>query len=297
MNKTRVMLTGVSGQVGQSILRNCNSNYQIIPLSRNELDLLDQEQIKRVINDLKPDIIINPAAYTNVEMAEDNRDEAYLINVVAPKIMAKEANRLSIPLVHFSTDYVFDGTKNGPYNECDLPNPLNVYGNTKLEGEIAIQKNTKLFYIFRTSWVFNSLGKNFFTTMLNLLQKKRELNVINNQFGSPTSSDLIAQKLFLFLKIALVKEKSKDLYGIYHLTSSGMTSWYDYAKKIRKLLDQENPANIYSVNSKSYRTKAKRPEMSLLDNTKLNDIIGKTDDFWEVVLQKEYKKFLIHYDN
>lgn len=297
MNKTRVMLTGVSGQVGQSILRNCNSNYQIIPLSRNELDLSDQEQIKRVINDLKPDIIINPAAYTNVEMAEDNRDEAYLINVVAPKIMAKEANRLSIPLVHFSTDYVFDGTKNGPYNECDLPNPLNVYGNTKLEGEIAIQKNTKLFYIFRTSWVFNSLGKNFFTTMLNLLQKKRELNVINNQFGSPTSSDLIAQKLFLFLKIALVKEKSKDLYGIYHLTSSGMTSWYDYAKKIRKLLDQENPANIYSVNSKSYITKAKRPEMSLLDNTKLNDIIGKTDDFWEVVLQKEYKKFLIHYDN
>ena len=294
MNKIRVMLTGLSGQVGQSILRNCSNNYHIIALSRNELDLSDQQQIIRVISELKPDIIINPAAYTNVEMAEDNKDEAYLVNVMAPKIMAKEANKLCIPLVHFSTDYVFDGTKNEPYNESDKPNPINVYGNTKLEGEIAIQKNTKLFYIFRTSWLFSSLGKNFFTTMLKLLQKKRELNVINNQFGSPTSSDLIAQKLFLFLDVALLKEKSKDLYGIYNLTSSGMTSWYDYARKINKLLGKENSADIYSVNSKSYVTKAKRPEMSVLDNTKLNDIIGEMDDFWEVVLQKEHKKIILN---
>lgn len=292
MHKVKIMLTGVSGQVGQSIINSCDPNYYIIPLTRNDLDLTNENQIVRVIRDIRPDIIINPAAYTDVEMAEEQSDEAYLVNSMAPGVMAREANKLGIPLVHFSTDYVFDGTKLEPYKEIDLPNPINVYGKTKLHGEIAIQRFTNLYYIFRTSWVFSSSGKNFFTTMLKLFKKQKELHVINDQYGSPTSSDLIAYKLFLFLNKALLQNKSKNLYGIYNLTSSGATNWHNYAKQIYKIYDQKNTVDISPVSSKNYITKSQRPKMSILDNTKLGDIIGKTDDFWEVVMQKEYNKLI-----
>ena len=292
MHKVRIMLTGVSGQVGRSIINSCDSNYCIIPMTRNDLDLTNENQIVRVVKDVRPDIIINPAAYTDVEMAEEQSDEAYLVNSMAPGVMAREANKLGIPLIHFSTDYVFDGTKIEPYKEIDTPNPINVYGKTKLHGEIAIQKQTNLYYIFRTSWVFSSSGKNFFTTMLKLFKKQKELNVINDQYGAPTSSDLIAYKLFLFLNTVLLQKKSKNLYVIYNLTSSGATNWHNYAKQIYKIYDQKNTVDIFPVSSKNYITKSQRPEMSILDNTKLDDIIGKTDDFWEVVLQKEYNKLI-----
>lgn len=291
MNKIKVMLIGSSGQVGKSIIGNCDHNYDIIPLYREDLDLTDQDKISQAVSDLKPNIIINAAAYTDVEMAEEQKEIANLVNNVAPGIIAREANKLGIPMVHFSTDYVFDGTKKEPYKESDKPNPINIYGKTKLQGEIAIQKHTNFFYIFRTSWVYSCSGKNFFTTMLKLFKEQKVLKVIDNQFGSPTSSDLIANKLFLFLNHVLFEKKQRNLYGIYNLSSSGETNWFNFAKKIYENSNQKKIVDICSVNSKNYFTKAERPEMSILDNTKLNDIIGETDDFWESVLQNELSKF------
>jgi dTDP-4-dehydrorhamnose reductase len=190
---TRILLTGKNGQVGWELQRTLATLGEVVTLDRQDLDLADPDSIRRVVREHKPNLIVNAAAYTAVDKAEEESDLAMVINGTAPGILAEEAKRLSAAIIHYSTDYVFDGSKNTPYTEEDAPNPLNVYGRTKLAGERAIQAVGAPYLILRTSWVYGMRGKNFLLTILRLARERNEIKVVNDQIGAPTWSRIIAQ--------------------------------------------------------------------------------------------------------
>lgn len=274
LNNKKILITGVNGQVGHALSSQL-SDLNLVKISRNELDLSNVDAIRNLLRDVKPDIIINPAAFTAVDKAELEPDLAYAINATAPQVMAEEAAKLGSVLIHFSTDYVFDGNQDKPYQESDAVNPTNVYGKTKLAGEEAIRMAGIPFLILRTSWVYGPHGKNFLKTILRLANEKDQLGIVSDQIGAPTSSLSIAYALGQLLRQWNTAEASET--GIYHFTNAGSTSWHGFACEIINQYQAmhhqpELKAGIHDIKALStmeYPTLATRPANSCLDNAKL----------------------------
>ena len=269
----KILLTGKDGQVGFALHKKLVSVGEVIATNRNELNLENSDAIRAFIEKIKPDMIINAAAYTDVDKAETEIELARKVNTEAPKVLAQKASQLDIPMIHFSTDYVFDGLKNEPYVETDQANPQSVYGETKWKGEEAV-RNHKKHIILRASWVFSSYGQNFLKTILKLIQEKNSLNIVSDQRGTPTSVDALADVTYNIVKTILNNPNFKD-FGTYHVALEGETNWYQYAcfvtdEAIRLgLKTLMTSHDIKAILSDAYPTVAKRPMNSRLDTTKI----------------------------
>lgn len=280
----KILLTGKDGQVGFELNKSLISFGEIIAPRKRELDLLRPDDIEKFLDQVRPDIIINPAAYTAVDNAELEPETAYKINVIAPQILAKKAAQFDIPLIHFSTDYVFDGQKKNAYLETDLANPQSIYGKTKLEGELKVRKHFK-HIILRTSWVFGVHGNNFLKTIIRLSQEKKELQVIDDQWGSPTSAKTLSYAIQKFL--LNIPSMEPDIYGIYNITCSGETNWYLYTKKIISLLNLYgikltlDLKDIKPIKSFEYNQKVIRPLNCRLNTDKFKNIFMLELPNWE----------------
>lgn len=261
----KILISGQFGQVSRELQQRLGHLGELHVLGRDKLDLAQPESIREVVRTLRPTLIINAAAHTAVDLAETEEDLAFAINATAPRIFAEEAAALDIPLIHYSTDYVFDGRKETPYNEDDETNPLGVYGRSKLEGEKAIRFVGGKFLILRTSWVYSLHGRNFLLTMQRLLQEKPEMRVVADQIGAPTWAGTIAGTTQTLIEHWLNGQAGP--WGTYHLTGKGETSWFGFAQEIGKhLLAQDKPcAMLEAIPSSAYPTPAARPLNSRLD--------------------------------
>lgn len=280
VSRMKILLFGKEGQVGWELQRSLLTVGDIIASEQHELDFENPDDVRGWVRRHEPDIIVNAAAYTAVDQAESEPDKARRINADAVGVLAEEASRLNAWLVHYSTDYVFDGEKHGPYEEDDLPNPLSVYGRTKLEGEVRIRDRHAKHLIFRTSWVFAARGENFAKTMLRLAKERETLNVIADQYGAPTSAELLADVTALALHHALPKGSRTDVAGTYHLVARGETTWHDYAQYVitvareRGIVLKTTPEEIYPIKTEAYPLPAKRPRNSRLSVSKLTSVFG-----------------------
>ncbi|WP_321961241.1 dTDP-4-dehydrorhamnose reductase [Paraburkholderia sp. J7] len=290
-NKRVILLTGASGQVGFELARSLQGLGAVVAVDRARMDLSDLDQVRRVVREVRPQLIVNPAAYTAVDAAEGDVDTAMRVNAQAPGVLAEEAARIGAKLVHYSTDYVFDGTKGEPYAEDDAPNPLNVYGCSKLAGEAAIAAGAKGYLIFRTSWVYGLRGKNFLLTMLHLGAKRDELRVVDDQIGAPTWSATIAAMSSHVLAQAIgAGDQDWDAWwerhqGIYHLTAASETSWHGFAEAIFEMCGQERRPVVTRILGTEYATPAARPSSSRLSNDKLAYAFGLRAPHWRDALQ------------
>lgn len=269
----KIVLFGMNGQVGWELQRSLAPLGQVVCVGRKgscvTADFLKPESVLQVVRELKPDLIVNAAAYTAVDMAEDDIDNAMKANAITPGILAEEAKNLGALLVHYSTEYVFDGKAGHRWLETDPTSPLNIYGATKLEGERLIAESSCQHLIFRTSWVYASRGKNFLKTMVNLLQERDELSVVSDQIGAPTGAALLADITAHAICAAM---KNNSLGGLYHVAASGQTSWFDYACYIASQIKARNPnakiANVVPILSSAYPQRAQRPANSRLNTEK-----------------------------
>jgi len=292
----KILLTGKDGQVGFALNQKLMSLGEIISTGRNELDLENTDAIKAFVNKNKPDIIINCAAYTKVDKAESEKFLAHQINVIAPKVLAEKASELNIPIIHFSTDYVFDGLKDKPYLETDETNPQSVYGQTKWGGEEAIRQYKK-HIILRTSWVFSYHGLNFLKTIIKCAQEKSFLNVVSDQKGRPTSSDLLANATYIIVKTILNDANFKD-FGTYHLASMGDTDWFHYACFIVDeaiglgLQTSMTSKDIKPISSNLYPTLARRPLNSRLNTDKITKTFMLELPHWKEEIKKILKEII-----
>ena len=259
----KILITGANGLLGHE-LSSLLKDHTLILLSHSQLDISDSESVNKQIDSSSPDIIINSAAYTQVDACETNYDLAFQSNAIGPKNLAIKCKQLGIPLIHISTDYVFEGNekKNSPLVEDDKLGPKTVYGKTKLEGEKMVQENCEKYFILRTAWLYGE-GKNFVKTMLSLSKKNNELKVVNDQIGSPTYAKDLAKA------IKEIIEKKSDKYGIYHVTNKGEVSWYEFAKKIFEIKNIEIKVN--PCTSEEFPRPAPRPHYSVLSNQKWID--------------------------
>ncbi len=268
----KILLFGKIGQVGWELNRTLQPLGEVIALDRRDVDFSKPENLRAIVGEIKPDVIVNAVAYTAVDKAEAEEALASRINGVAPGVLAEEALKSNALLVHYSTDYVFDGTKLTPYLETDSPNPINAYGRTKLAGEIAVQSSGCDYLIFRTSWVYASRGHNFLLTILKLAKERDELNIVSDQIGAPTSARLIAETTVNCLQQAMKERLEGDFSsGLYHLAASGYTSWHGFAEKI---VNEENKVlnldfKVKAIKTIDYPTQAKRPMNSRLAVDKL----------------------------
>ncbi|UPT72030.1 MAG: dTDP-4-dehydrorhamnose reductase [Flavobacterium sp. JAD_PAG50586_2] len=273
------LVTGANGQLGQS-LRFIAPNYPEIHFvfcSSTDLDISNLENCKTVFSKIKPNYCINAAAYTAVDKAESESEKAHLINVIGARNIAEVCKEYSTILLHISTDFVFDGNTSKAYSENDIPNPKGVYGQTKLDGEKAIQSVFDDYYIIRTSWVYSQFGNNFMKTMLRLASERDSISVVNDQIGTPTNAVDLAAAL---LKIITSNSSS---FGIYHFSNEGQCSWYDFAKEIFEV----NNINIdlQDIPTSDFPTPAKRPRYSVLDKTKIKRVFGLEIKNWEESLK------------
>ena len=255
----KVLITGAKGMLGQDLCPTLQDNgYEVIETDVKTLDITDFDMVQKVLQQEKPDIVIHCAAYTNVDKAEEDYDTAHKINVVGTENVARAVSEIDASILYISTDYVFDGEKKDAYLPDDTPNPINKYGKTKLEGELAIKKHCKKYYIVRTSWLYGIHGKNFVETMLSLADKP-ELKVVDDQIGCPTWTMELAD--------AIVKILSENKFGIYHVCGSGNTSWYNFAKEIFKLAGKN--VNLKPCTTEEFPRPAKRPKNSIMENNKI----------------------------
>ena len=270
----RILILGSSGQLGRELQRSFAGAGDVLACDRSAVDLANPSQVRAAVRESNPDVILNAAAYTAVDRAESEPDVAMAVNAKAPAALAEEALRLGALLVHYSTDYVFDGTKAGAWEESDGTNPLNVYGATKLTGEQAIEHVGGRFLIFRTSWVYGPHGKNFLLTMLRLGRERDRLSIVADQVGAPTTSIELANATRAVVDTVVAgKCGSPETWaGVYHMTCGGATSWCGFAKAIfersRSLLDGRMP-EVHPIPSSAYPTPARRPANSVLSNEKL----------------------------
>jgi dTDP-4-dehydrorhamnose reductase len=270
----RILIVGAVGQVGRELQRSFAGAGDVLCYTRKEVNLAVEDQVRGMVRDTAPNFILNAAAYTAVDCAESEPELAMAINAQAPRILAEEAARRNILFVHYSTDYVFDGTKQGPWFESDKPNPLNVYGASKLAGEQAIQEVGSKYLIFRTSWVYGPHGKNFLLTMLRLGQERDQINIVDDQIGAPTSSIELANATRTIVDgVASGRYGEPAAWtGIYHMTCRESTSWCGFARAIfaatTRLRDGRQPA-VTPIATTSYPTPARRPLNSVLSNHKL----------------------------
>ena len=269
----RILVTGKDGQVGRELCARPQPGWEVVPLGRKECDLSDLGGLRDLVRRLEPEIIINAAAYTAVDQAERERDLCFAVNADAPRALAEEAARLGALLIHYSTDYVFNGEKAGPYRESDAPDPLNVYGASKAAGEKAITDAAGRHLILRTSWVYGAQGKNFLRTMLRLATERAELRVVDDQVGSPTSAGAIAAATWR-LAGAAAEHAGQETSGIYHMTASGSSSWCGFARAILEGSALRVKPRVIPIPTSEYPTPAKRPKNSLLANDKFEETFG-----------------------
>jgi dTDP-4-dehydrorhamnose reductase len=288
----RVLVTGISGQVGGALVPRLRS-HDVIALDRAALDLNEPEQIARTLDRLAPELIVNPAAYTAVDAAEDNRDQAMRINAEAPTAMARWAAARDVPLVHFSTDYVFDGSGDRPWRETDATNPLSVYGASKFAGEEGIRAAGGTFLIIRTSWVYSATGKNFLMTIARLARERKELRIVCDQIGAPTSAALIANAVTSFLEEGLqpFRNRCERAGGLAHLTAGGETSWHGFGAAIVDGIKARGAKlaveSVEAIRSKDYPTRAQRPLNSRLDLSRVSGLFAFTPPLWQDALKAE----------
>jgi dTDP-4-dehydrorhamnose reductase len=287
--RPRILILGSTGQVGTELQRSFADAGEIIGVGRDKVDLAQQEQVRAIVRSITPDVILNAAAYTAVDRAESESGLARTINAVAPGVLAEEALRLGSLLVHYSTDYVFDGFKAGSWMESDATNPINVYGATKLAGEQAIRQVGGKFLIFRTSWVYGPHGRNFLLTMLRLGRERDRLSIVDDQIGAPTTSSELADATRDIVMSVLHRNASSttEWAGVYHMTCGGSVSWCGFARAIFErsgvLLDGKSP-EVAPISSSDYPTQAQRPRNSVLSNERLSARFGVALASWELAL-------------
>jgi dTDP-4-dehydrorhamnose reductase len=288
-NLPRILIVGYAGQVGVELQRSFSGVAELICHDRDTVDLAVPDQVSAMVRRAAPDIVLNAAAYTAVDRAESEPEAAMAVNARASAILAEEALRAGAFLVHYSTDYVFDGSKTNPWVETDNPNPLNIYGASKLAGEEAIQQVGGKYLIFRTSWVYGPHGNNFLLTMLRLARERDQLNIVDDQFGAPTSSIALADATRAVIAGVLAGSygATDSWSGLYHMTCGGSVSWYGFARAIfdraNNLLDGKVP-EVRPISSAKFITPAKRPRNSVLSNEKLFTRFGIRLDSWETAL-------------
>jgi dTDP-4-dehydrorhamnose reductase len=284
-----ILVFGGAGQIGGALIRELSPTSNVIAPTRAEVDLTSADAIRGAVERFAPSVVINASGYTAVDAAESDEATCAAVNAVAPGILAEVCRRRGVCLVHFSTDYVFDGSKGAPYVESDVPRPLSVYGRTKLEGERAIEAIGGAYLIFRTSWVYAARGRNFALTMLRLAKERSELCVVDDQTGAPTSAGAIAVGVAKVLGAlnadGTLRDSMESAAGVYHLTASGATTWYGFARAI--LADTPEQQRLRPITTDEYPTAATRPRYSVLDNTKVREQFGvqlpSWDDQWQSV--------------
>ena len=291
----KVLITGSNGQLGRSLLKSKPKSIEVIATNSTNFNLLKINECKEFLIESKPDWIINAGAYTAVDLAESEPNKAMSINGVAPTELAKTIKKIGGKILQISTDFVFDGNSKSPYKPIDEPNPINIYGKTKLCGERGIQEvlnNTNQYLIIRTSWVMGPIGRNFAITMLNLHKSKDNISVVSDQIGCMTSTLSLSKICWLIIeKNNLQYEKES---GILHWSESGVSSWFDIATEIGdlalsiKLL--EKTAKVIPISSEDYITKAKRPKFSLLDSTSTKELLNIENKYWRYSLLEILKE-------
>lgn len=281
----RVLLTGANGQLGFELRRTLAPLGEVMACDRAALDLARADAVRNVVREARPNMIVNAAAYTAVDQAEFEPDLAMSINGIAPGILAEEAKRIGASIVHYSTDYVFDGEKKEPYVEDDVPKPLNVYGQTKLAGERAVMEAGAPCLVFRTSWLYAARGRNFMLTIRRLAAERDVLRVVNDQVGAPTWSRLVAEATAL--AIARCGPHLGSSAKLYHLACGGETSWHAFAAEIARNLPQhgtKGPATIEAIGSEDYAAPARRPRNSRLSCARLRQEFGIALPAWDEAL-------------
>jgi dTDP-4-dehydrorhamnose reductase len=294
LSDTRILLTGINGQVGGDLLPLLRPFGSVIGADLPDFDFLNPQAIRRFVTDCRPHWIVNPAAYTAVDKSESEPDLAYAINAEAPRVLGEVAADLGIPVIHFSTDYVYNGSGTKAWVETDQPGPLGVYGSSKLAGDLALAYSGAAHLIFRTSWVYGSRGKNFLLTILRLAQEKQELRIVDDQYGAPTWSRDLARLVAHVM--GEISQKSKETgasaaqllrvnQGVYHAVNSGETTWYGFAREFVKIAASMRPdvhfARLVPVSSSEYPTPARRPANSRLDCTRLRQTFNFTMPPWQ----------------
>ena len=299
----KVLITGSQGQLGKELLKNIPNDIEVIPTNRETFNLSDLKNCREFIFDNKPDWIINAAAYTAVDLAEDEEEIAIRINSEAPTEIAKALKKTGGRLLHISSDFVFDGKSRSPYKVDDEPNPINVYGKSKLLGENGIKnilQDNNQYIILRTSWVMGSEGNNFAKTMLKLLKIKDKISVVYDQIGCMTSSKYLSIICWLIIQKDITKNINNQ--KIFHWTEAGVSNWFDIANEIRELSFKlnllKNPAKVIPISSENFPTKAKRPNFSLLDSSTTKEVLNIENNNWrfsllEILQELKSKNFLM----
>ncbi|MFA0813014.1 dTDP-4-dehydrorhamnose reductase [Microbulbifer epialgicus] len=287
MANKKILITGKNGQLGRELQIRCPIGIEVVALNRNELDVSNSHAVQKVIREVRPDIIINTAAYTAVDRAEQEPEIAYTINSKGAENLARECKKLDIRFIHVSTDFVFDGKKSTPYTVNDQVVPLGVYGASKAEAEAVIQELLSDAIIVRTSWVYAAHGNNFVNTMLRLMSEREQLGVVADQVGTPTWTGTLAEILYRLAE-------KQDAVGIYHCTDLGVASWYDFAvaifeeAKLHGLLPQEKKLVINAIATSDYPTPAERPAYSVLDKSRLLSELGIELKNWRESLKQAF---------
>ena len=277
----KILVTGANGQLGSELrVLSVNSNHEFLFTDVAELDITNREAVDNYVSEHGAEIIVNCAAYTNVDKAEDDTEMADNINHLAVKNLAEVSAKYKLILIHISTDYVFDGSKNTPYLETDPTAPLGVYGRTKLAGEKAVTDSGCDYLIIRTSWLYSSFGNNFVKTIRRLTAEKDSLKVVFDQVGTPTYAADLASAILEIIETGKYKSNS----GIYHFSNEGVCSWYDFAIEIRNL--SGNLCDIQPCHSDEFPSKVKRPNFSVLDKTKIKETFGLKIPYWKVSLRE-----------
>jgi dTDP-4-dehydrorhamnose reductase len=304
--KPTILLTGKTGQLGAELNRLLPKLGEVISPDRNELDLREPDKIREVMRNVKPQLVVNAAAYTAVDAAETDEATAFTVNAEAPRLLALEAKKVGALLVHFSTDYVFDGSKKSPYLETDHPNPINAYGRTKLAGEEAIRNSGRAHLIFRTSWIYATHGKNFLRTILRLATEREELKIVDDQVGAPTCALDLAEATTRILAGIVAAPSSKlafqQVAGTYHITAAGQTTWYEFAKTILEkasAISREHgwltsathgrpliAKHIVPIPSEQFRSPTSRPQYSVLSNSRLSQTFDVALPDWATQLRR-----------
>jgi dTDP-4-dehydrorhamnose reductase len=289
----KVLLTGSKGQLGQEVEKlGMNAGLDIIPMDLPEIDITDSEMLTQIFSDLKPSIVINAAAYTAVDLAETQKDICYAVNSAGPANLTQLCDKYNARLIHISTDYVFDGKGNTPYQEDDPVSPVNVYGHSKAEGESAVIAGSGKHLVLRTSWLYGRYGKNFVKTMLRMGQEKKVIKVVNDQYGCPTCAYDLAKVIII---IAQQLESKSDKWGIYQYCGNGITTWYDFAVSIFQFAGEigfNKIPVITSIPTSQFPTAAKRPLYTALDCSKTKSSFGVEIYPWRQSLKKTIQQII-----
>ncbi len=279
----KVLVIGINGQLGWELMRRGRAaGLELVGVGRSELDIADPQQVRRVFDSAHPDVVVNGAAFTDVDGAETRQSASFAANAQGPAYLAEACAPKRVPLIHFSTDYVFDGTSNTPYTESDTPSPINVYGQSKAEGEAAVRQRLQEHIILRTAWLYGVHGRNFLNTMLRLGGDRRQLQVVADQYGSPTTAADLADAVLTI--VAKWRAEEPVDWGTYHYCGEGVTTWHEFARTIFTFAGEHRDfvvEQIDPITSAEYRAAAKRPPFSSLDCSRIENTFGIATRPWQ----------------